>query len=626
MNYSRRQLYAMGEPLGDSVTRKKASGGLLLGGGGGGGGDVFQDIGNAVSDVGKSVSNAVEDTSKNLTTVLQPIEKAASQAVSDFSEDPSKATTNLLQPVEKTVNYVAAHPEAQLAIALAIAAPYAAAQITPFLTPYLGSYAAMASQAIANVTVAVAQGVPLEKAAEDAVINAAVSGATKEVQQQLNTVISSPGIKNAITSTVSSGLSTAAKGGSQADIEKAMTAGLVGSSASDLYGAAFGVDPNQSTGAKVAQIAAKESALGRTSEQITASILTQFGQKALNDYLKEPSVAAPLDQTAAEDARLARKEAALAGAEKGAYMPDGSFIPTVEEPELADDQAVATASGATPYKPNIVTAVSKAKPTKAKKPSLSTSALGDAAFGVAGTSAYKTAAEEPSSLSSVAPLNIASTFKNKMLPKQLQFQSVLDEFNQLQQSEDPNAVMSALKDEISPEVAMNNLSYTYGKETPIEDILNAQAQGYSLPDADYTADGSGVPEYMKTKVDYTAAAGGAISGTRYGRYARGGLSVPLMASGGKMRVDFRHGDAVTGEGDGQSDDIPAMLADGEFVFPADVVAAIGNGSTKAGSDKLYDMMHGIRAHARSAKPRDLPPEIKSPLDFLKKAKRTKARS
>ena len=104
--------------------------------------------------------------------------------------------------------------------------------------------------------------------------------------------------------------------------------------------------------------------------------------------------------------------------------------------------------------------------------------------------------------------------------------------------------------------------------------------------------------------------------------ATGGLSAPQLVQG---RHDFRAGAAVNGAGDGQSDDIPAMLADGEFVFPADVVAAIGNGSTKAGSDKLYDMMHGIRAHVRSAKPKDLPPEIKSPLDFLK-TKRKKARS
>jgi hypothetical protein len=34
MSYSRRQLYAMGEPLGDSATYRKVDGGLVLGGGG----------------------------------------------------------------------------------------------------------------------------------------------------------------------------------------------------------------------------------------------------------------------------------------------------------------------------------------------------------------------------------------------------------------------------------------------------------------------------------------------------------------------------------------------------------------------------------------------------------------
>ena len=38
MSYSRRQLYALGEPLGDSVTVKKVGGGRIYGGGGGGGG------------------------------------------------------------------------------------------------------------------------------------------------------------------------------------------------------------------------------------------------------------------------------------------------------------------------------------------------------------------------------------------------------------------------------------------------------------------------------------------------------------------------------------------------------------------------------------------------------------
>ena len=59
---------------------------------------------------------------------------------------------------------------------------------------------------------------------------------------------------------------------------------------------------------------------------------------------------------------------------------------------------------------------------------------------------------------------------------------------------------------------------------------------------------------------------------------------------------------LSGRGDGMSDDIPAMiggqkqarLSDGEFVIPADVVSGLGNGSTKAGSGHLYEMLDRVR--------------------------------
>jgi len=59
---------------------------------------------------------------------------------------------------------------------------------------------------------------------------------------------------------------------------------------------------------------------------------------------------------------------------------------------------------------------------------------------------------------------------------------------------------------------------------------------------------------------------------------------------------------IEGAGDGLSDSIPAniegqqeaRLSDGEFVVPADVVSGIGNGSSDAGSAKLFDMMSKIR--------------------------------
>jgi hypothetical protein len=77
---------------------------------------------------------------------------------------------------------------------------------------------------------------------------------------------------------------------------------------------------------------------------------------------------------------------------------------------------------------------------------------------------------------------------------------------------------------------------------------------------------------------------------------RGVVLGPNMAKGGYL----------DGQGDGMSDSIPATiegkqparLADGEFVIPADVVSHLGNGSSKAGSKRLYAMLDKVR-HART---------------------------
>ena len=100
-----------------------------------------------------------------------------------------------------------------------------------------------------------------------------------------------------------------------------------------------------------------------------------------------------------------------------------------------------------------------------------------------------------------------------------------------------------------------------------------------------------------------------------GGYAHGGSHVPTVEG----RHDYRSGSRVSGEGDGQSDDIPAMLADGEYVFDADTVAQLGNGSTKAGSDLLDKFREEIRSHKRSAPVDKIPPPSKSPLQYLKQA-------
>jgi hypothetical protein len=187
------------------------------------------------------------------------------------------------------------------------------------------------------------------------------------------------------------------------------------------------------------------------------------------------------------------------------------------------------------------------------------------------------------------------------------FEGPLDTFLKMVKESDYSKKPVEAQNQQGPAVQQDFLSqpsnyFSYGQPTEIDQLISGQ-----IPNFTAKAGGLAVP---------MMAAGG---NTRYGKYAGGGLNV--VNHSGKDRLDFRKGDAVTGPGDGQSDDIPAMLADGEFVFPADVVAALGNGSTKAGSDKLYDMMHSIREYHRAAKPKDLPPPAKkSPLDYLKSSK------
>jgi hypothetical protein len=66
------------------------------------------------------------------------------------------------------------------------------------------------------------------------------------------------------------------------------------------------------------------------------------------------------------------------------------------------------------------------------------------------------------------------------------------------------------------------------------------------------------------------------------------------AKGGSMDKQFpRKTGPINGPGTGTSDDIPAMLSDGEFVFTAKAVRGMGNGSRRAGAKKMYALMRKL---------------------------------
>lgn len=79
-------------------------------------------------------------------------------------------------------------------------------------------------------------------------------------------------------------------------------------------------------------------------------------------------------------------------------------------------------------------------------------------------------------------------------------------------------------------------------------------------------------------------------------------SVPRYAEGGALSVKSRPArtkrtqHAVNGPGTGRSDEIPAVLSDGEYVMDAETVALLGDGSSKAGAKALDQFRVNVRKH------------------------------
>ena len=82
--------------------------------------------------------------------------------------------------------------------------------------------------------------------------------------------------------------------------------------------------------------------------------------------------------------------------------------------------------------------------------------------------------------------------------------------------------------------------------------------------------------------------GGKLGGIRFA--ADGGLSDP-------MNFPRRNGGIDPSEGSGTKDDVPAMLMAGEFVLTKDAVKGLGDGNSRKGIQRAYDMMDKLEARA-----------------------------
>jgi hypothetical protein len=109
--------------------------------------------------------------------------------------------------------------------------------------------------------------------------------------------------------------------------------------------------------------------------------------------------------------------------------------------------------------------------------------------------------------------------------------------------------------------------------------------------------------------------------TNFPRFTSGQYNVqpattaPRMAQGGPLSAVARF---ARGAGTGRSDEIDAKLSDGEYVIDAETVAMLGDGSSKAGAQRLDQMREAVRSHKGKALAKGkFSPDAKSPLSYLK---------
>ena len=71
------------------------------------------------------------------------------------------------------------------------------------------------------------------------------------------------------------------------------------------------------------------------------------------------------------------------------------------------------------------------------------------------------------------------------------------------------------------------------------------------------------------------------------------------AHGGIADLDMRGGGHSIGPGTGTSDDVPAMLSDGEFVMTANAVKNLGGGDRMVGAKRMYNMMNSLDPNSQT---------------------------
>jgi hypothetical protein len=148
-----------------------------------------------------------------------------------------------------------------------------------------------------------------------------------------------------------------------------------------------------------------------------------------------------------------------------------------------------------------------------------------------------------------------------------------------------------------PAVAFDSLNIDWDK---FADSKQMQDLGIQFRNAITQSSADPVTSLIRTYIpSATDAEIADFLGTEEGIQFLTNFGAPVgRARGGAMRGKGTSRDsyAVKGAGTGRSDEIPALLSDGEYVIDAETVAMLGDGSSEAGAKRLDDFRINVRKH------------------------------
>ena len=680
------------------------------GGGGDGGGDgFFGGLTNFVSNTVKSVGNAVTNIIKNPLPTIETIALSAAGVPAPIS---SAIVTGMNGGT----------PAQMLTAAVASSVPSMGSSISTQL-----GVSSQVGTAIASTGVQVAMGVPLDKALANATVSAVASGAKPAVAAEISNVVNSPAITNAIADAALAAGKVIATGGSADAASNAITSSLAnstvnagisaGTSAVKSALAPAATTPTAYTPppqSDIASIIANSPAVQASTSPINAAtpepVTTSPAAVETSplDLIGSPSskglipTTTPAEPTSPIDTSFAPNYSLLSSAtpKLGIDPTTGTGLTTKPESLGASDvgyspvdysltdpsgladgvglqmpntpaiKSMGGAQGLTVDVTNPVTGSTGVVGGLGYTPSTALASLGDPnSFinqnnTIATDPAYSTSPSlktvlgglsTPSSTQSGAQTKTAAAATPKSTySTPLDAAGLLDSYLNTTGATDAEAMakLKQLFPNLTPDMAkilMERAGITpsmlMSSDTPAADVQSAGSPDLSAtalanigqPDefAQYAAKGGSMkspkghrPEFITGKTGHYAQGRGTgqsddIPATLHdGDYVVDADTVAALGDGSSKAgagalEQFRRGLPEHRSGGGQP--IPAQIADGEYVLPAGFVTTLGHGSNKQGAKMLDAMREQIRAHKRSAPDTKIPPKARSPLQYMNEA-------